>query len=175
LFQTPTPKRARTQQAEESASKTSDAIVDAMEIPTVDELLEQAGRKKYEIRGGQQGLKRARGPYINAAKVAKIKRDIGDFNLKALHQMKKPDLRRHVMAIAADAKQKEIEEATGRIKISGAEYTEIKLHARFPGPTKKVEKEIFGRQLISSKVIIALLHLPWSWVGNFNETPSVPR
>jgi hypothetical protein len=157
LFQTPTPNRARTQQAEESASKTSDAIVDAMEIPTVDELLEQAGRKKYEIRGGQQGLKRARGPYINAAKVAKIKRDIGDFNLKALHQMKKPDLRRHVMAIAANAKRKEIEEVTG-IKISGAEYTEIKLHARFPGPMKKVEKEIFGQQRISNKVIIALLH-----------------
>ena len=102
LFQTPTPKRARTQQVEESASETSDAIGDAtMEIPTVDELLDQAGRKKAEIRGGQRGLKRARGPYINAAKVAKIKLDIGNFNLEALHQMKKPDLRRHV-----DAKRK---------------------------------------------------------------------
>jgi hypothetical protein len=61
------------------------------------------------------------------------------------------------MAIAANAKCRKIEEATGT-KISEAEYTEIKLHARFPGPMKRLEKETFGWQIISIKVIIALLH-----------------
>jgi hypothetical protein len=166
LFQTPTPaKRARTEsansaalQTEEPASDTNDDSCDEiMETTTVDELLKQAGRKKSEKRAGKRVVKRGRGPYINAAKVAKIRRDIGDFNLQLLKRIKKPELRRHVMAIAADAKRKEIEDATG-IKISGAEYTEIKLHARFPGPMKRVEKETFGRQRISNKVIIALLH-----------------
>jgi hypothetical protein len=97
--------------------------------------------------------------------VAKIKRDIGNFNLKALHHIKKPELRRHVMAIAADAKRREIEDATG-IKISGAEYTEIKLHARFPeksgGLTATVRKafmpdranRIWGKLRLSKESVL---------------------
>jgi hypothetical protein len=119
LFQTPTPKRASAestsstaQPAEELASKASNASGDAPATPAildtavVQELLRQAGRKKAKNRGGKRNLKRARGPYINAAKVAKIKRDIGDFNLQALSHVMKPEQRRHVMAIAANTKAK---------------------------------------------------------------------
>jgi hypothetical protein len=51
-----------------------------MEMTVVEELLKQLGRKKSKKCGGIRTAKQW-GPYINVAKVAKIKRNIGDLNL----------------------------------------------------------------------------------------------
>jgi hypothetical protein len=141
----------------EFASSPASVSVPASEADVAAERLAQAGRIPAERRGH---VNKSKASYMRPKLISKVKNMIGEFNLKMLHNRNSSTLdRRMILAIGAveKARRRELEAATN-LKISEREFTEIKIHAKFPGPMKKEKKETFRRARVKGQVIQALLH-----------------
>jgi hypothetical protein len=63
---------------------------------------------------------------------------VGDFHSDLLRELKSNKERQTILAIVAGFPRKLLEEAFG-IKVPKREYTNLKIHSRFPGPGKLVQ------------------------------------
>jgi hypothetical protein len=81
---------------------------------------------------------------------------VGDFHSDLLKELKSNKERRPILAIVAGFPRKLLEEAFG-IKVPEREYTNLKIHSRFPGPGKPVQPTEIFRNRIKDEVIVALL------------------
>jgi hypothetical protein len=125
-----------------------------MEAPVVPTLHHQTIPMTARIHERLEGL-----AYSNNKRNKKIKQArqlVGDFHSGLLRELKSNKERRPFLAIVAGFPRKLLEEAFG-IKVPKREYTNLKIHSRFPGPGKPVQATKIFRNRIKDEVIVALL------------------
>jgi hypothetical protein len=89
-------------------------------------------------------------------KMKQARQLVGDFHSNLLRELKSNKERRPILAIVAGFPRKILEEAFG-IKVPEREFTNLKIHSRFPGPGKPVQPTKIFCNRIKDEVIVALL------------------
>ena len=90
-----------------------------------------------------------------SARIKQARQLVGDFHSDLLQELKSNKERRPILAIVAGFPRKILEEAFG-IKVPEREYTNLKLHSRYPGAGKPVQPTEIFRNRIKDEVIVAL-------------------
>jgi hypothetical protein len=92
----------------------------------------------------------------SSAEENEARKMVGEFQSALLKDLVRPLDRRPILAIASKFKKHTLEKAFN-IKISSREYTNVNLHALWPGPMKPVQKTKIFRNRVKDSTIVALL------------------